>query len=322
MTEFYDLGAHCCFDGCHEKDFLPFKCTHCGKTFCLNHRSFDAHKCSYLQEQGVVAPFCPLCNQVLPFRASERENPNDVVERHISSGKCPAMNQNASKQPTSSLSSAEMCALGGCGQKSIIKCKGCNKSFCVEHRLDFDHNCDSLKKQKSRSGGSSSIGPFNIKSGSSVPITANKWKGQRKDAGKLLSNQFQNKPLFPVGQSSIATQDRYFLDVYFPINNQIQPIHMFFSKTWSVGKVLDKIAEQGKVKNNNSTELDLSKRLNLFNFDGVKLPTDKKLSELPPSLLKSRDGIILEYGEALDPTVIDQTLKDISEGSSSGCLIC
>lgn len=70
------------------------------------------------------------------------------------------------------------------------------------------------------------------------------------------------------------------------------------------GKVLDKIAEQGKVKNNNSSELDMSKRLHLFTFDGVRLPTDKKLCEIESNILKSRDGVILEYGEALDPNLM------------------
>lgn len=35
MTEFYDLGAHCQFDGCNQKDFLPFKCDKCNKYYCL-----------------------------------------------------------------------------------------------------------------------------------------------------------------------------------------------------------------------------------------------------------------------------------------------
>ena len=173
------------------------------------------------------------------------------------------------------------------------------------HRLDFEHDCEALKQSKaSSSTGSSLTAPFKIFSGASTSINANKWKGNRKDAGKLLSGQFQNKTHQPIGQSSIEMPDRFHVDVYFPLKSNTPPVHMFFSKNWKVGKILDKVAEQGKVKNVNSTELDKTKRLNLFTLDGVILPTDKKLSEIDPKVLKNRDGIILEYGEELDPSLM------------------
>ncbi|KAG2375158.1 hypothetical protein C9374_010162 [Naegleria lovaniensis] len=321
MTEFYDLGAHCQFDGCNQKDFLPFKCDKCNKYYCLAHRTLQDHKCPFDDSVGVVAPFCPLCNQVLPYRASERENPNDVVERHISSGKCPGLSDN---QPSSSMSStgkSGSCSFPNCEQHGMIICKSCNRTFCVQHRLDFDHNCEALKKTNTSSSKQAQT-PFKIFSGASSSIAANKWKNNKKEVGKLLNNKFQNKAFQPIGQSSIEQQDRYYLDVYFPLNSNIAPVHMFFSKNWSLGKVLDKIAEQGKVKNNNSSELDVSKRLHLFTFDGNRLPTDKKLCEIESSILKSRDGVILEYGEALDPNLVDEKLKSISSNTDTGCVLC
>ncbi|KAF0971731.1 hypothetical protein FDP41_009954 [Naegleria fowleri] len=323
MTEFYDLGAHCQFDGCNQKDFLPFKCDKCNKYYCLEHRTMQDHKCPFDDSFGIVAPFCPLCNQVLPFRASERENPNDVVERHISSGKCPSLSNNKSSSSKISKNQSGSCSFPNCEQHGILTCKSCNKTFCVQHRLDFDHNCEALKKTNTSSSKQTMQTPFKIFSGASSSIAANKWKNNKKEVGKLLTNKFQNKPFQPIGQSSIEQQDRYYLDVYFPLNSNIAPVHMFFSKNWSLGKVLDKIAEQGKVKNNNSSELDMSKRLHLFTFDGVRLPTDKKLCEIESNILKSRDGVILEYGEALDPNLIDEKLKNISSNASeTGCILC
>jgi hypothetical protein len=66
------------------KDFLPFGCRGCNKTFCLEHRSFAAHKCEnvdsgvpYLSVSSlpkVVVPVCPLCSQPLSIKKGEDIN--------------------------------------------------------------------------------------------------------------------------------------------------------------------------------------------------------------------------------------------------------
>jgi len=86
-----------------------------------------------------MAPVCPLCNQVLPFKATERNNPNDVVERHISNGSCPSMNTTSGKEKKPSsvatqkrATGVQGCGVVGCEHKALIKCKNCRKNFCVE----------------------------------------------------------------------------------------------------------------------------------------------------------------------------------------------
>ena len=43
--EFSNLGKHCACSDCNLKDFLPFTCDMCDKDFCLEHRTYEAHKC-------------------------------------------------------------------------------------------------------------------------------------------------------------------------------------------------------------------------------------------------------------------------------------
>mmetsp|Transcript_30295 Transcript_30295/g.49381 ORF Transcript_30295/g.49381 Transcript_30295/m.49381 type:complete len:97 (+) Transcript_30295:109-399(+) len=42
--EFGRLGKHCIV--CKTKDFLPFKCDHCGKIVCIAHREQKNHNCT------------------------------------------------------------------------------------------------------------------------------------------------------------------------------------------------------------------------------------------------------------------------------------
>lgn len=88
---------------------------------------------------------------------------------------------------------------------------------------------------------------------------------------------------------------------------------MFFNKSWKVGKVLDVIANHGKINNPNATELDANKRINLFNVStGYLLPTQKELEELrKEGLLQSHDGVILEKGEQIDLGSVEQVAENV-----------
>jgi hypothetical protein len=82
----------------------------------------------------------------------------------------------------------------------------------------------------------------------------------------LIEKNFSNSKLKPVGSSNIDLEDKFELDVYFPMKYQTQPIHMFFDQKWKIGKILDLICAQGKVINNNLRETDPEKKLNLFHL--------------------------------------------------------
>ena len=43
--ELPELGDHCALKDCARLDFLPFGCSACGLTFCLDHRAPKQHGC-------------------------------------------------------------------------------------------------------------------------------------------------------------------------------------------------------------------------------------------------------------------------------------
>jgi len=43
--EFENLGGKCQLSYCKLKDFLPFECDKCKKTFCLEHKEYEKHDC-------------------------------------------------------------------------------------------------------------------------------------------------------------------------------------------------------------------------------------------------------------------------------------
>ena len=41
------VGEHCAFAECAQLDFLPFTCSGCADTFCLEHRACGVHRCAH-----------------------------------------------------------------------------------------------------------------------------------------------------------------------------------------------------------------------------------------------------------------------------------
>lgn len=149
---------------------------------------------------------------------------------------------------------------------------------------------------------------------------------------RMLERRFANSKHEPIGNASIEEFDRFYLDVYFPVQHKRAPLHMFvnfaqlftnrfFNKSMKIGKVLDCIAEQGKVVNNNATELDASKQLNLFNLDtGERLLNNKKLLDMPAL---NRHAVMLEFGEVMSEQVYETIAKAFENpNDTSLCTIC
>jgi len=96
-----------------------------------------------------------------------------------------------------------------------------------------------------------------------------------------------------IGNKSIPVDKRYYLEVIFPLEGNVQPKLMFFDSSWAVGRVLDLIAAEGKIPNNN--DKPGSTRLYLISLKtGFPLDNSLLLKELGSNVLQSGDGILLE----------------------------
>ncbi|EER03372.1 AN1-type zinc finger protein 2B, putative [Perkinsus marinus ATCC 50983] len=142
MTDFADLGAHCAEPYCHQQDFLPFECDRCHKEFCLDHRTYEAHNCPYLDsasynKQQVI--ICPLCRSSVHLLPGETENA--AFERHSNSSAC--------KPEDYSKPRLQKCPVEGCRERltevNSYQCPECHVKVCLKHRYEDVHPCKEWK---------------------------------------------------------------------------------------------------------------------------------------------------------------------------------
>jgi predicted nucleic acid binding AN1-type Zn finger protein len=133
--EFPNLGEHCSEQSCNRLDFLSLKCDACEVIFCTDHISYADHTCPSAYKKDVQVPVCPLCNAPVP---SKRGDPPDVaVGLHIDNDCSSEFGKNRRKVFSNKCSSKK------CKVKDIVqvKCKDCNKNYCLKHRHPTDHSC-------------------------------------------------------------------------------------------------------------------------------------------------------------------------------------
>ena len=92
----------------------------CEKTFCLDHRSYSAHKCplSAMKKDSLVFS-CPICAETLSIGGGK--DANDVFQLHQNSGLCDASKASGGKKIKK-----PRCPVNGCREKLTIS----NKVTC------------------------------------------------------------------------------------------------------------------------------------------------------------------------------------------------
>ena len=164
------FGERCQAPGCGRRDYLPFRCGPCGRTFCLEHRLPGSHGC---QAEGAASAgaeatgciVCPLCGAEVRVRAGE--DPNLAFDRHQAAGQCSARGERKAGRPR--------CAAEGCrakvGPSTSVECKLCGAVVCLAHRHGEDHQCEQRQAQRRaasswgwlpRGGSGAGIGKFNF----------------------------------------------------------------------------------------------------------------------------------------------------------------
>ncbi|KAF4657350.1 AN1-type zinc finger protein 2A [Perkinsus olseni] len=138
MTDFADLGAHCAEPYCHQQDFLPFECDRCHKEFCLDHRTYEAHHCPYLnsasynKQQVIICPLCKSSIHLLPGETEDR-----AFDRHSHSSDCRPENYGKLR--------LQKCPVEGCRERltevNSYECTKCHTKVCLKHRYEDAHPC-------------------------------------------------------------------------------------------------------------------------------------------------------------------------------------
>ncbi|PWN53065.1 hypothetical protein IE53DRAFT_310908 [Violaceomyces palustris] len=177
------IGERCALEECHREDFLPFKCQECRESFCASHFRPSSHRCSSHDENlgDFRVPLCPLCDQP-PEGWKRDEDPNIAMDRHLSTGKCPAIDENGLRKQTDRTNAfrkkANQCNFSKCQKVMVvpITCPQCRTSFCPSHRAPAQHACQTSsrqsqsapamtkKKNTSLNGATSALKNLNIRS--------------------------------------------------------------------------------------------------------------------------------------------------------------
>ncbi len=142
-ADLISLGRHCALEECGQVDFLPFKCSACAQTFCLEHRTCKAHRCVQGNAADDSVIVCPICAK--GFRMQPGETADTAFDRHSGSG-CNPANYKA-------VHNRKKCPVPRCQEKlnstNVYKCKHCQIEICLKHRLPADHHCQRQPQKQS-----------------------------------------------------------------------------------------------------------------------------------------------------------------------------
>ncbi|KEF59895.1 uncharacterized protein A1O9_04743 [Exophiala aquamarina CBS 119918] len=280
-TDLDSIGAQCDLEYCRQLDFLPFRCLSCHHTFCLDHRSETAHKCTHAGEWA---------------RNRRRNSVGRPISNSPSSGKPTIM---TAKQCSSPTCKTLVNTLGNIG----VHCANCNREYCLKHRFREEHDCANLIPLGAR--------PVDI------AIQSNKEKiklgfGRLKTWGKA-----QQESLKPVpkpsskaaqlaalnnlkktakGDDKLDAAKRVYLHVEAEAkttSSKLPRAELFFSADWTVGRLLDDAAKRLQVANINNRVQTEEQRLRVYHVEGGRL---LEYSEKVGGPLASGNTVVLLRG--------------------------
>ncbi|EEH19586.1 hypothetical protein PABG_07790 [Paracoccidioides brasiliensis Pb03] len=260
------IGKHCQFDYCHQLDFLPFRCESCKGTFCLDHRTETAHKCTHAGEWA-------------------------AARRKHSIGASNTSSLISSLPPTKpTVYNSSQCAHPSCKtlihtlQSTGVHCNECNRQYCLKHRLREDHDCSKFIPIGARLAGQ---GPSQADKARVAFSRLRTW-GKEKSSNVVANLTPKPKPNSAAarmarladlkkkakGDPNLPLQKRLYLHVEASADTTTAKFptgDFYFDSAWSVGKVLDDAARRLQVQNVNNRAEGEAERLRIFHVEGGKL---------------------------------------------------
>ncbi|KAL7642595.1 UNVERIFIED_CONTAM: hypothetical protein RMT77_007156 [Armadillidium vulgare] len=189
------------------------------------------------------------------------------------------------------------CSITNCPNSELtpIICSFCSNQFCLSHRHQVDHECPSYKPPSNpRAEAAAKIEEL-TKNLASTPKKVKKVKND-KLAAKVQLMKIKGKA---IGNKELPYEEKVFFSIFLSKNEQHKvdnPLAVFVSHYWSVGKALDAIADLAKIRNRNN-EIH-APRLELFRVsDGtIVKPLDVTIKDLmKEEKLFNGQPLILEF---------------------------
>lgn len=251
------IGKHCEAEYCNQLDFLPFYCQSCEKTFCLDHRTESAHKCA---KEGAWAERKRLAQLARPSAGDGKQ-----LRDHVSQKPC---------------ASPDCKTTIGTSLVPGVHCQGCNRDYCLKHRLKEEHDCDNLVPLGARPGSQAAD-----KAKSALAKLRLWGAGKREAMERALPKPkptsasqrmvaVNNLKKTAKGDEKLAPEKRVYLFVEAEAESTVAKIpkgQFFYSKDWSVGKVLDVAASSLQIENKNNRSGLEKDKLRVFHVEGGRV---------------------------------------------------
>ncbi|KAI1079124.1 AN1-type zinc finger protein [Whalleya microplaca] len=283
------IGKHCQLEYCNQLDFLPFFCQSCKKTFCLDHRTEDAHKCA---SAGAWAA---------RRRAAQLATP--------SAGEGKRMREFVSAKPCA----ADDCkTVVGTSLVPGVHCATCNRDYCLKHRLGEEHDCKNKVPIGARPA------QFDVaEQTKSAFAKLRAWGSAKKEkAGRVLPKPkpsstaarlvaTNNLKKTAKGDAKLPPEKRVYVYVEAEAETTTAKNYkgeFFYSKDWVVGRVLDAAARSLQVENVNNQSSDERDKLRVFHVEGGRV---LEFNEKVGSVLVSGNTIVLLRGIGPPPDLIE-----------------
>ncbi|KAJ9194384.1 hypothetical protein DTO166G4_1600 [Paecilomyces variotii] len=274
------IGRNCQFEYCHQLDFLPFRCESCKGTFCLDHRTETAHKCSHAGEW-----------------ARRRQAANTATTSSLPLEKPTIYNSIQCSHPACK-------TLIDTAKDPAVHCDKCNRKYCLKHRLREEHDCSKLIPLGARPGHGGSTPNDTIKSmfsrirtwgNNATSIGPNGKPKPTSAASRMVQVNTMKKTA--KGEASIPADKRIYLHVVGTSTTQRPDpptSNLFFDTRWKVGRVLDDAARRLGVENLNNRADSEEAKLRIFHIEsGEFLEFSDTIGD---GKLKSGDTIVLMRG--------------------------
>ncbi|KAL4456871.1 hypothetical protein ABPG74_014509 [Tetrahymena malaccensis] len=142
--EFQNLGKVCSILHCKQKDFLPYKCGCCERTFCQDHFRQEAHDCNQSDRYAKKAIVCPFCLQTIKYKGSHSET--EALDIHQAT-ECDQKNrEKALKEKEKILCESGKKCKQALTDLNTFVCKLCDRQLCLKHRIPEEHVCQKIKR--------------------------------------------------------------------------------------------------------------------------------------------------------------------------------
>ena len=297
------VGKNCQYEFCGQLDFLPFYCQSCERTYCLDHRTEGAHKCP---KAGAWAERRRLAQQASPSIGDGRRLRDRVSEKPCASPSCRTV--------------------VGTSLVPGVHCDGCNRDYCLKHRLQEEHDCKNLPPigARAKKSGFSFGGSGDSKDGDIAEQARNAfsrlkaWGSAKKEqaASRVLPKPkptsasarlvaVNNLKKTAKGDDKLAPEKRVYVYVEAEAETTTAKFpkgEFFFSKDWVVGRLLDAAAKGLQVQNVNNQSSDEKDKLRVFHVEGGRV---LEYNEKIGTSLQSGNTVVLLRGVGGPPSLID-----------------